>query len=50
MSIWERIQDNRWDRVERRMMSTTIDLYSHVMPSMQKDAVKKFETALETFK
>ena len=27
-----------------------MDLYSHVMPSMQKDAVKKFEIALETSK
>ena len=28
-------------------MSTTMDLYSHVMPNMQKEAVVKFETALE---
>ncbi len=47
MSIWERIEDNRWDCVERRMMSTTMDLYSHVMPSMQKDAVQRFDMDLE---
>ena len=38
------------ERLGHSKMSTTMDLYSHVMPSMQKDAVKKFEIALETSK
>jgi len=38
------------ERLGHSKMSTTMDLYSHVMPSMQKDAVKKFELALETSK
>jgi integrase len=36
------------ERLGHSKMSTTMDLYSHVMPSMQKDAVKKFELALLT--
>jgi len=28
-------------------MSTTMDIYSHVVPSMQKEAVKRFAMALE---
>jgi integrase len=35
------------ERLGHSKMSTTMDLYSHVMPSMQKDAVKKFDLALE---
>ena len=35
------------ERLGHAKMSTTMDLYSHVMPSMQKDAVQKFEIALE---
>ena len=34
------------ERLGHSKMSTTMDLYSHVMPSMQKDAVKKFDLAL----
>jgi len=36
------------ERLGHSKMSTTMDLYSHVMPSMQKDAVERFEMALET--
>ena len=35
------------ERLGHSKMGTTMDLYSHVMPSMQKDAVEKFELALE---
>ena len=35
------------ERLGHSKMSTTMDLYSHVMPSMQKDAVKRFAMALE---
>jgi hypothetical protein len=28
-------------------MGATMDLYSHVMPSMQKEAVQRFDMALE---
>ena len=38
------------ERLGHAKISTTMDLYSHVMPSMQKDAVKRFEIALETHK
>ena len=38
------------ERLGHSKISTTMDLYSHVMPSMQKDAVKRFEIALETHK
>ena len=34
------------ERLGHAKMSTTMDLYSHVMPSMQKDAVQKFDKAL----
>jgi integrase len=36
------------ERLGHSKMSTTMDLYSHVMPSMQKDAVERFQMALET--
>ena len=36
------------ERLGHSKMSTTMDLYSHVMPNMQKEAVVKFEAALET--
>ena len=36
------------ERLGHSKISTTLDLYSHVMPSMQKDAVERFEMALET--
>ena len=36
------------ERLGHAKMSTTMDLYSHVMPNMQKEAVVKFETAVET--
>ena len=35
------------ERLGHAKMSTTMDIYSHSMPSMQKEAVVKFETALE---
>jgi len=35
------------ERLGHAKISTTLDLYSHVMPSMQKDAVERFETALD---
>jgi integrase len=35
------------ERLGHAKMGTTMDLYSHVMPSMQKDAVERFEIALE---
>ena len=35
------------ERLGHSKMSTTMDLYSHVMPSMQKDAVQRFDIALE---
>ena len=35
------------ERLGHKYISTTMDLYSHVMPNMQKEAVVKFETALE---
>jgi len=35
------------ERLGHSKMSTTMDLYSHVMPSMQKDAVQRFDMALE---
>ena len=35
------------ERLGHAKMSTTMDLYSHVMPSMQRDAVERFEMALE---
>ena len=38
------------ERLGHAKISTTLDLYSHVMPSMQRDAVERFETALETSK
>ena len=34
------------ERLGHSKMGTTMDLYSHVMPSMQKDAVQKFDKAL----
>ena len=33
------------ERLGHAKMSTAMDLYSHVMPSMQKDAVDQFEMA-----
>ena len=36
------------EKLGHSKMSTTMDLYSLVMPSMQKDAVLKFERAMET--
>ena len=38
------------ERLGHSKMSTTMDIYSHVVPSMQKDAVKRFAMALETSK
>jgi integrase len=38
------------ERLGHSKMGATIDLYSHVRPSMQKDAVAHFEMALETQK
>jgi len=38
------------ERLGHSKMSTTMDLYSHVMPSMQKDAVQRFDMALETLR
>ena len=38
------------ERLGHAKISTTLDLYSHVMPSMQRDAVERFEAALETSK
>ena len=35
------------ERLGHSKMSTTMDIYSHVVPSMQKDAVKRFAMALE---
>jgi integrase len=35
------------ERLGHAKISTTMDLYSHVMPSMQRDAVEWFEMALE---
>ena len=35
------------ERLGHSKMSTTMDLYSHVMPSMQKDAVERFDIALK---
>ena len=35
------------ERLGHAKISTTMDLYSHVMPSMQRDAVERFEMALE---
>jgi integrase len=35
------------ERLGHAKMSTTMDLYSHVMPSMQKDAVERFDVALK---
>ena len=35
------------ERLGHSKMSTTMDLYSHVMPSMQKDAVERFDVALK---
>ena len=36
------------ERLGHAKISTTMDLYSHVMPSMQRDAVERFEMALES--
>ena len=36
------------ERLGHSKMSTAMDIYSHVMPNMQKDAVERFEIALET--
>ena len=36
------------ERLGHAKMSTTMDLYSHVTPSMQREAVEKFELALIT--
>ena len=38
------------ERLGHAKISTTMDIYSHVMPSMQKDAVERFEVAIETGK
>ena len=38
------------ERLGHSKMSTTMDIYSHVVPSMQKDAVKRFAMTLETSK
>ena len=38
------------ERLGHSKMSTTMDIYSHVVPSMQKEAVKRFAMALETSK
>jgi integrase len=38
------------ERIGPSKMSTTMDIYSHVVPSMQKEAVKRFAMALETSK
>ena len=35
------------ERLGHANISTTLDLYSHVMPSMQKSAVEKFEMAFQ---
>ena len=35
------------ERLGHSMMSTTMDIYSHVVPSMQKEPVKRFAMALE---
>ncbi len=35
------------ERLGHSKMSTTMDIYSHVVPSMQKEAVKRFAMALE---
>ena len=35
------------ERLGHAKMSTTMDLYSHVMPSMHKDAVERFDVALK---
>ena len=34
-------------RLGHAKISTTMDLYSHVMPSMQKDTFKRFSMVLE---
>ncbi len=36
------------ERLGHSTISVTMDIYSHVMPILQKDAVKGFDLALET--
>ena len=36
------------ERLDHSKMSTTMDIYSHVVPSMHKKAVKQFAMALES--
>jgi len=36
------------ERLGHAKVGTTMDIYSHVMPTLQKEAVKGFDLALET--